>query len=440
MILMEPKWNPRFGADMQQTKLTKRVLDRTLKMCPKNTDVWDSDLEGLHVRVRASSLAVRISYYTRDRKRKVVTLGKYPNDFNSVTEIRSIAREVLGEIAKGNDPHEVDTRNIPTVLEYLEGPYTVYQDRRKDGSGTLRRIKKDFPDWLDKPLDSLKRIDVENWQASEEKKPKPRAFLTLKRSYDALQAMLTHAVEREVIESNPLRGVKLQRPALKEDDLIEIAQRRRYLDKEEVKKLFNGLDRYRQQRIEERNNSRSHGKKYLKDLSCVRYVDHVEPYILLMYYTGFRPGDLHGLRWEHVSFENKTIRKVVEKTSHHNQSPTTFPLSSKAIEVLEEWNRLNNTPNRGYVFPSPVSGKRLDQTAMQRPWKLIKKLGSLPESLDMYSLRHNFASKLVMSGVDIVSVSKLMAHSDIKTTIEHYSHLAPDHTRKAVEQFVGIDM
>jgi len=50
-------------------------------------------------------------------------------------------------------------------------------------------------------------------------------------------------------------------------------------------------------------------------------------------------------------------------------------------------------------------------------------------------LRHNFASQLVMAGVDLLTVAKLMAHSDIQTTIQHYAHLRPDHTRNAVEAF-----
>ncbi|XKH61708.1 tyrosine-type recombinase/integrase [Halomonas sediminis] len=50
-------------------------------------------------------------------------------------------------------------------------------------------------------------------------------------------------------------------------------------------------------------------------------------------------------------------------------------------------------------------------------------------------MRHNFASQMVMSGADLLAVSKLMAHSDIQTTVQHYAHLRPDHTRDIVEAF-----
>ena len=48
-----------------------------------------------------------------------------------------------------------------------------------------------------------------------------------------------------------------------------------------------------------------------------------------------------------------------------------------------------------------------------------------------HDLRHTFASHLVMGGVDIRTVQELLGHKDIRMTMR-YSHLAPDHMRKAV--------
>ncbi|EWH00591.1 integrase [Halomonas sp. BC04] len=72
---------------------------------------------------------------------------------------------------------------------------------------------------------------------------------------------------------------------------------------------------------------------------------------------------------------------------------------------------------------------------MQKPWATVRKFAGLPDDLLLYSLRHNFASQLVMAGVDLLTVSKLMAHADIQTTIKYYAHLRPDHSRDAVEAF-----
>ena len=74
---------------------------------------------------------------------------------------------------------------------------------------------------------------------------------------------------------------------------------------------------------------------------------------------------------------------------------------------------------------------------MQRPWKEIKEAWRASRKVDIYTLRHNFASQLIKAGTDVFTVSKLMAHSDIQTTIDNYADLAPDHAADAVNQLAG---
>ena len=50
-----------------------------------------------------------------------------------------------------------------------------------------------------------------------------------------------------------------------------------------------------------------------------------------------------------------------------------------------------------------------------------------------HTLRHSFASWLVMKGVDLGTVQKLLGHADITMTMV-YAHLAPDHIKAAVER------
>ena len=53
------------------------------------------------------------------------------------------------------------------------------------------------------------------------------------------------------------------------------------------------------------------------------------------------------------------------------------------------------------------------------------------EEVTFHTLRHTFASWLVMEGVPLFVVSKLLCHASIQMT-ERYAHLAPDHLHDAV--------
>ena len=137
-------------------------------------------------------------------------------------------------------------------------------------------------------------------------------------------------------------------------------------------------------------------------------------------YTGCRRAEALGLDWQDVDLERRrvTIRRTKGKKDRE------VPVSSKLYEILQA--RKARTGGEGRVFP-------FDRHYVTHKFKRYARLAGLDDHFSLHSLRHTFASHLVMSGVDLYTVQKLLGHSDIKVT-EMYAHLAPDYLALGVEK------
>ncbi len=138
--------------------------------------------------------------------------------------------------------------------------------------------------------------------------------------------------------------------------------------------------------------------------------------------TGMRKGELLSLRWEHVSLPNRYLTILSENAK--SKKTRTIPLNDTVLKLFERWRAQN--PDADYVFISnnqPVE-------FFQYPWQSLLKEAAI-ENFRFHDLRHHFASKLVMAGVDLNIVRELLGHADLKMTLR-YAHLAPEHKAAAV--------
>ena len=68
---------------------------------------------------------------------------------------------------------------------------------------------------------------------------------------------------------------------------------------------------------------------------------------------------------------------------------------------------------------------------IKRSWETVLKFAQI-ENFRFHDLRHNFASQLVMQGVDLNVIRELLGHADMKMTLR-YAHLTPESKLKVVE-------
>jgi integrase len=141
--------------------------------------------------------------------------------------------------------------------------------------------------------------------------------------------------------------------------------------------------------------------------------------------TGMRASEQFSLRWEQVDLERKDLTVLRSK----NGDTRHIPLNSAAVEALE---RQRTYAPQGLVFPSATGKARVNARDW---WEPVREKAKL-DDLRWHDLRHTFASRLVMAGVDLRTVQQLMGHKTIQMTCR-YAHLAPEHQLAAVERLVA---
>ncbi len=139
--------------------------------------------------------------------------------------------------------------------------------------------------------------------------------------------------------------------------------------------------------------------------------------------TGLRLSELLSLRWNDIDFTSKVILvRNTETFTTKTRKNRIVPMSEELFRLLRE--RKENVRNEcDTVFHNRYGGKLLETTISHYFKRYVRSAG-LNDKLHFHSLRHSFASALVISGVSLYAVQKLLGHSTSKTT-EIYSHLLP---------------
>ncbi|MEA5039020.1 MAG: tyrosine-type recombinase/integrase [Clostridiaceae bacterium] len=177
--------------------------------------------------------------------------------------------------------------------------------------------------------------------------------------------------------------------------------------------------------------------------------------VMLLFYSGMRRGELLGLEWKDIDFENRVIHisrtsqyissmGIITKDTKNCSSARTIKLPLEAFQLLRDyknwWSDFQVAMGNKWLFRIEVvyaNGKKefidndrlfiKDDSTPMNPDSLTDWLHNFVErnhlpKFSPHSLRHTNASLLIANGVSIPTVSKRLGHSNVSTTARIYSH------------------
>ena len=167
--------------------------------------------------------------------------------------------------------------------------------------------------------------------------------------------------------------------------------------------------------------------------------------------TGIRIGEICALTWDDIDTENgiiavrKTIQRIyiIENGSRHTEllldTPKTknsirdIPMTKDLLKMLKPLKKIMN-PN---FFILTNDAKPTEPRTYRNYYKKMMQALNIPE-LKFHGLRHSFATRCIESNCDYKTVSVILGHSNISTTLNLYVHPNLEQKKKCIEQMAKM--
>jgi integrase len=261
-----------------------------------------------------------------------------------------------------------------------------------------------LPRWRSCRLTEVKAVDVETWL-----KTVARAKGSKAKIRNIMSALYSHAIRWEWADRNPIRSVRQSAKRQKAPDV---------LTPEEITAILEEL------------------------------ADPLRTMIELDAFTGLRRGELIGLRWADVDFEQhvlhvrRSVVAMVEGMPKTEASQKDVPLDAQLAESLSHWahGSLYNSPT-DWVFASPhKKGKQpyWPGTLWRYYGRPAVKRADVNKHVSYHTFRHTFGTLLNANGENAKVVQELLRHASMKVTTDVYMQAVSAQKREAQSKLVRM--
>lgn len=349
----------------------------TLTAAKPGTILRDKTIPGLHAKITTNGRRFFLYFRTKDGTERRPKIGEHP--LMTVAQARAIAKDMLLEVAKGNDPsaqRQAD-RVAPTVDEAIDQYEKEHAKKRKSGAAAVKLLRAH----LGRKYGSEKVAAIDHHHMHALHADLAATPILANRVVQHASKLFNLCVVpwkyRAADQLNPCKGIE-RNPEKK---------RKRYMTPAEAKAVADTLDKYKAEYP-----------------AAVAYI-----YLLIL--TGTRRGEIWEARWEWL--DGNVLRLPDSKTGAKD-----VYLPPPAMEIIDQLPRTSGTI-----------------TGIGPPYKLwykVRKEAKCPD-LRLHDLRHSFASAALAQGLTLEQIGELLGHASTQTT-KRYAHLVDATAHAAVNR------
>ena len=361
-----------------------------------NEDNGEEVVMGVYKRNGKKGAVYWIDYYVGEKRYR-----------EAVGPNRREAEAALGKkLAEIREGRFFDRKDFPAVtVEELAKRFLEWAKVKKSVEGYRVHSRPIVEHFRGRLISTITEHDVERFRSVRKDTPTrtmtARSNSTLNHDLAMFKMMMNKAVAWGLLERNPAAKVK---------PLRETKGRTRFLSVEEAKNLIEAASR------------------------------HLRPILICALETGMRRGKILGLRWSDVDMKNAMIYFGETK----NGKARHVPMSNRLRATLAALPRRLGTDFvfTGSILKTPAGNGR--NRPLNQPIGKVEPFHDVRtafqtactkagiEDFRFHDLRHTAASHMIMAGVPFKTVGEILGHTTTAMT-ERYSHLTPEHKRKAIE-------
>ena len=359
------------------------------------------------------------------RRKNIVigTLDEFPNESSAQGAVDTIRLEInqqtpqqlIKNVSLDTLVNHYRQHELPDIFNKVKpAPDAAEEDRKSYATqvtyeGYLKKWI--IPRWGACRLTDVKAVEVEKWLKTLcfKKTGIPLARGSKAKIRNIMSALYSHAIRWEWADKNPITSVRQSAKRQKAPDV---------LTPEEIVALLSELP------------------------------NPLRTIIELDAFTGLRRGELIGLRWDDVDFEQlllhvrRSVVAMVEGAPKTEASQKDVPLDAQTAESLFVWRRTSPYPGPGdWVFASPAKkGKQpyWPGTLWRYYGKPALKRAEITKHVTYHTFRHTFGTLLNANGENPKVVQELLRHASLKVTTDVYMQAVSPQKREAQSKLVKM--